>query len=334
MLKWVKFSAESIKDFPMGDAHEREFPVYLPPDYDENRSDPYPVITLLSGYGSKGASYALDESVFTRSLPQNLDAAITANKIPACIVVFPDAGSKLGCSQYVNSPAIGNYMDYFCDDLPAFIDSEFHTLASADFRGVAGHSSGGFGALLFGMKRPDAYRYICSSAGDAAYEQLFWPAINHALSDIQKAGSVEKFIAAFLESPNPSSLGKHVFDTMLLLGMAPCYAPNLNAKKILGDIFFDLETGEIDQTVWEKYRAWDPLVMIDDHADNFSKLKWVHLAAGQQDEYGLQWGHRRFAKKLDSYNISYHLQEYPGGHSGQRWRFLERIELMLKQMPL
>src|SRR5207249_4463316 len=118
-------------------------------------------------------------------------------------------------------------------------------------------------------------------------------------------------------------------DTMMNLAMCSCYAPNRSAKPLLGDLYFDIRTGELIPEVWEKFLSWDPVRMVDRYAENLKKLKWIHLEAGTEDEYGLHIGHRQIAKKMDRYGIRYELTEYPGRHGGHHYRFGERIQKML-----
>lgn len=332
MIQWLTHTSKAIQGFPMGDPHIRSFPVYMPPDYNPQRSEPYPVVFMLAGFASRGAKYLAEESVYQLPLTTRLDQAIQSGELPPIILVFPDGSSKLGCSQYVNSPAIGNYMDYLSDELTQFIDENFHTYRSADYRGIAGHSSGGFGALVTGMLRPDAFKYICSSAGDSFYEVSLLPNVNFAIENIAKAGGINNYINWFLSQPNPGALGANHFDTLLTLAMAPCFAPNLAKPGILGDLFFDLKTGSIVDEIWEKYLSWDPVRMVKKHQAALRSLKWIHLEAGLQDEHALQWGHRQIAAELAKLNIAYQIDEYPGRHSGHNWRFVQRLELMVKKM--
>jgi enterochelin esterase-like enzyme len=331
MLEWHVFESEAIRGFPMGDAHIRKFPVYLPPDYDHKRREPYPVVFLLAGWSGRSAKYLSQDSVFDIPLDQRLDRAIEEKTIEPVIAVFPDGTSKLGCSQYVNSPAFGNYMDYIADEIVDFIDGKYHTHRSAQFRGTMGHSSGGFGAMVHGLLRPDRFLYVCSSAGDSFSELSLLPEAKAALMAIESAGGVEKFIADIFSHPQPASLGKKLH-ALMVLSLAPCYAPNLNMPPLYGDLFFDLKTGAIIEEIWEKYLKWDPVRMIDAYSSGAKKLKFLHLECGLQDEYGLQFGHRLIAEKLKKYGIPHQIDEYPGGHSGHHWRFVNRIKLMLSKM--
>ncbi len=332
MIEWLTYSSKAIKDFPMGDPHERQFPVFLPPNYDPKRSDPYPVIFMLAGFGSRSAKYVWSDSAYSLSLPAKFTEAMSNKTLPEAIIVFPDGVSKLGCSQYVNSPATGHYMDYLCDELVELIDEKFHTHKLAQYRGVTGHSSGGFGALVIGMLRPDRFRSICSSAGDGFYELSLLPNLNTTIIEVEKRGGIKEFINWYLSQPNPDNLGYGAGLAMLTLAMAPCYAPNLKQDVILGDVFFDVKTGKLIDEVWQKYLNWDPVYMIDNNVDALKHLKWIHLEAGRADEFALHLAHRQIANKLDHLGIIYRLDEYEGGHSGHHWRFVKRLTMMLNAM--
>jgi enterochelin esterase-like enzyme len=332
MIEWLTHSSQAIRGFPMGDPHERSFPVYLPPGYDAKRQEPYPVIFCLAGFSARSAHYLDASSAFGIPLAQRLDNAIVEKRLKPLIVVFPDGVSRMGCSQYVNSPAFGNYTDYLCHELTGFIDQKYHTHRSPRFRGISGHSSGGFGALVAGFQRPDVFPFVCSSAGDTFYEVSLLPLVSFAIGEIESAGGVAKFLEAFLAHPNPMSQPKEKMETMMLLAMAPCFAPNLSNAPLYGDLFFDPKTGAIIDEVWKKYLAWDPVRMVEPHADNARKLRYVHLAAGLQDEHGLQWGHRQLAAKLKALGVNLTLEEYPGRHGGNHWRFESRFIKMTEQM--
>lgn len=332
MIVWHTHHSTAIKDFPMGDNPTRQFPVYLPPNYDAQRSQPYPVIFMLSGYGSRSEKFTWSSSVFERSLPDQLDKAIAQDDMPAVIVAFPDGSSSLGSSQYINSPVLGNYMDYFCDELTAFIDDQYHTSKQAMHRGIMGHSSGGFGALVTGMLRPDRFGHICSSAGDSFYENLYIPTITPTINAIEQSGGICEFVNWFLNHPNPGGTG--CFDAMMTLAMCACYAPNPNIPTIMGDLFFDPSTGAILDDVWQKFLMWDPVRMTDHHLDNLAKLGSIQLDCGLQDPYGMTWGHRQIASKLSRANIAHTLNEYPGKHGGHSWRNLDRIKHILAAMKI
>lgn len=318
---------------PMGDPHMRKLPVYLPPNYSDRRRQPYPVVFLLAGWSGRGAAYLNDAGAFSWSLADRLDQLIEAKQMPPAIVVFPDCATRLGASQYVNSPVNGPYMDYLCDELVDWVDGRFHTHKSRDYRGVLGHSSGGFGALACGMMRSDRFAAVCSSAGDSWYEYLYTHTIPTTIATIHQAGGIEPFVKRFLQCPNPRGLLGHAATlTMLNLSMCSCYTPNAHVPIIKGDLWFDLHTGVVIDDVFKRMLAWDPVRMIDHHVTALRSLCWIHLEAGTEDEYGLHLGHRQISRKLKKLGIEHVIDEYPGRHGGHHYRMADRIARMVERM--
>ena len=90
------------------------------------------------------------------------------------IIVFPDCFTALGGNQYVNSSAIGPYADYLIREIIPFVDREFRTLASREHRGCFGKSSGGYGAIIHGMKYPSTWGAIADHSGDAYFDFVYW----------------------------------------------------------------------------------------------------------------------------------------------------------------
>ena len=101
---------------------------------------------------------------------------------------------------------------------------------------------------------------------------------------------------------------------------------------IKGDLWFDLETGELIDEHWKRLLAWDPLRMVDRHVSDLRSLRFIQLESGSEDEYGLHLGHRQIAKKLQRHGIPFHIDEYPGKHSGHHHRMPLRIARMVKHL--
>ena len=61
-----------------------------------------------------------------------------ARACPDAILVFVDAWTSRGGSQFINSASIGRYLDYLCDEVVEFVDGRYPTLAARDHRGLTG----------------------------------------------------------------------------------------------------------------------------------------------------------------------------------------------------
>lgn len=330
MIKEIELIASSLEGFPSNDRVTRKVSVYLPP----NTTKACGVVFVLAGWGSKSSKYLGNDSAFGVALEDELDQMFADKKIPATIVVFPDATSRLGFSQYIDSPSLGNYQAYLYQDVLETIEAQLPIKKDPTCRGIMGHSSGGFGALWMGFQKPDIFGHVCASAADSFFEVSIKASLPIIIPEIQNAGGVESFIENFLQHPNPTGQSYSKFLTMMTLSLAPCYAPNPQAPLLLGDLFFDTETGEIKQNVWDNWLSFDPVYALEKYVSNIKKLKSLVLECGKQDEYGLQLGHRQISKKLNHHQIKHELIEFPGKHSGHSWRFAERIQKMASQFNL
>ena len=135
-----------------GDSPDREVTVYLPPSYAADQNRRYPVVYLLHGYGGR-------DDTFTARLAssESGDRLGRRSGIQRTIVVTPNAFTLHKGSMYSNSPTTGDWEKFVAEDLVAYMDSHYRTLADRMSRGLAGHSMGGYGALRIGMKRPDVF---------------------------------------------------------------------------------------------------------------------------------------------------------------------------------
>jgi S-formylglutathione hydrolase len=154
-----KLSSSALKSNLLGDPVEQRVAVYLPPSYHTSPAKRFPTLYLLHGFtGSIG--------VWTKSgyqgmnLQPLMDGMIQDGKIREMIVVVPSGGNAYGGGFYTNSTVTGNWEDYIYRDLVNHIDANYRTLARAESRGIAGHSMGGYGAVVLGMKHPDVFSII------------------------------------------------------------------------------------------------------------------------------------------------------------------------------
>src|SRR3954454_21334824 len=148
---------------PLGDPAERPLEVYVPPGYDDDAEHRYPSVYVIQGYTGSEPMWHV-ASPFPPPSPEAADALFAAGDAPPCLVVLVDAWTAYGGSQFVDSPGTGRYHSYLCDEIVPFVDARYRTLASAAHRGIAGKSSGGFGAMITPMLRPDLFGGLASHA--------------------------------------------------------------------------------------------------------------------------------------------------------------------------
>ena len=134
---------------------DRDVFVYLPPSYATSPNRRYPVVYFLHGYAAHAENYWNMLSV-----PAAADAAIANGSSREMIVVLPDAYTVYSGGMFSNSPTTGDWEAYVAEDLVAYIDAHYRTIADRSARGLAGHSMGGYGTMRIGMKHPEAFSVL------------------------------------------------------------------------------------------------------------------------------------------------------------------------------
>ncbi len=94
------------------------------------------------------------------SVPAAADAAIANGSSREMILVLPDAFTVYDGSMFSNSPTTGDWEAFIAEDLVAYIDNHYRTIADRSARGLAGHSMGGYGTMRIGMKYPEAFSVL------------------------------------------------------------------------------------------------------------------------------------------------------------------------------
>src|SRR5947209_3817649 len=216
---------------PLGDPARRPLWVYEPPGA---KGATLPAIYLIQGFTGQVDMWR-NRSAFRPSVIELVDDL----RAPAR-VVFVDAWTSYGGSQFVDSPAVGDYHTYLCDDVVAFVDGRYPTSA----RGITGKSSGGYGAMITPMLRPDLFSGLATHAGDALFELCYLPEIRDTVRALRDSyhGSYDEFWADFRSRPAFTKRD----DAAILntYAMAACYSN--------GELPFDTTTGELRRDVWER----------------------------------------------------------------------------------
>ena len=268
---------------PLGDPTRRPLWVYEPPGAGD---EPMPAIYLIQGMTGQIDMWR-NRSAFRPTLLELIDDL----RAPARIV-FVDAWTSYGGSQFLDSPATGKYHTYLCDELVPFVDARYPTST----RGIAGKSSGGYGAMVTPMLRPDLFHALATHAGDALFEVCYLPEFAEAARALRDNynGSFDAFWADFRSRPAFTKPA----DPVLLntYAMAACYSA--------GELPFDAATAELRPDVWERWLAWDPVRMADTHADALGGLRAIYIDAGTRDEYFLDLGAEAFRRALERIGVT------------------------------
>jgi enterochelin esterase-like enzyme len=149
-----------------GDPHVRPIYVYTPPRYDQS-AERYPSVYVLHGWTGQVDMWRNRTSLRPTAI-ELFDELFEQGASPA-IVVFVDAWTSWGGSQYLDSPALGLYHSYLCNEIVPWVDARYRTMPQRDHRAVTGKSSGGYGAMVTAMLRPDLFGALATHSGDALF---------------------------------------------------------------------------------------------------------------------------------------------------------------------
>jgi hypothetical protein len=316
--RWQELALESeaLRGNPLGDPTTRPVYVWTPPSYDESSERLYPAVYVLQGMTGQARAW-FNVAPFAQNFPDAVDELGAE-----LIVVLVDGFTAVGGAQWIDSPAIGNYGTYFCEEVVGLVDARFRTAPGPAGRGVAGKSSGGFGAMVWAMLRPDLFGAFATHAGDTLFEasllREFAPAAQ-ALRNLYE-GSYERFWESF-RSGRP--VLRDETDPVLLdvYACASAYSSNPDGSV---DLPFRIDTGALIPEVWARWLAWDPVQMAPLHAEALCGMRGIWIDAGRNDEYNLDLGSIAFRDAVVSAGVNedvLHFELFDGNHRTTNWRY-------------
>ncbi len=338
----LEHASHILKDNPLGDPHVRKLAAWLPPQYDGEGGRRFPVLYDLVGFTGSGLSHT-GWKPFSDNVPERVARLIRSQKMGPAIIVFPDCFTALGGNQYVNSSAIGDYADYLTQEIIPFVDREFRTAAGREHRGCFGKSSGGYGAILHGMKYAKYWGAVAAHSGDAYFDFVYrhdWPNTLNELARYRerkrKAGayharreSGRKGLAEGLDDGRIQRFLEHVWKKekvsaaeghcIMNLCMAATYDPD--PRTPLGfRVPFNLESGELIDRRWMKWLEHDPINLVRKYRASLKSLRGIYIDCGWRDQYHIHYGSRILSKRLAAAGIRHTYEEFDDNHSDIDYR--------------
>jgi S-formylglutathione hydrolase FrmB len=285
-------ASELLRDNPLGDPHERPLWVYVPPGYDDARQR-YPAVYVIQGYSGQLSMWA-NRAPFRRNFIENADLVFARDSAPPCVVVYVDAWTAYGGSQFVDSVGTGRYHSYLCDEVVPFVDERYRTIADRESRAISGKSSGGFGAMITPMLRPDLFGALASHAGDSLYELCYLPEFAKGARYLRDYdGDIVRWWREF--GSRVAFTKEADMSLCMLLGCSAAFSPAADGTPVLP---FDPVSGVLRPDEWGRWLDWDPVRMIDRYTDALLSLRAVWLDAGVRDEWYLDLGATAFRDGL------------------------------------
>ena len=316
---------------PLGDPAHRPLWVYLPPGVERDHPRPLPTVYVIQGYTGQVDMWA-NRVAFEPTFLERLDHLFASGACPDAIVVMVDAWTATAARSSSTRPRPGRTWPTCATRSCPFVDERYPTAAHRDHRGLTGKSSGGYGAMVVPMLRPDVFGGLASHCGDALFEVCyadFRVAARKLRDDFD--GSYERFFEE-LAAADHVDLGRFA-EPLEAYGYAACYSPDPSspARRCCRS---RSTTGRTIDDVWRQWLDWDPVRLAPQHADALRSMKRIYLDAGKRDEYYLDLGATAFAQEVEQAGATCTLELFDGAHGGLTYRYPGAIrELVIALAP-
>jgi S-formylglutathione hydrolase FrmB len=246
----------------------------------------------------RSARWWFNVEPFVPSYPEVIDGLA-----PDAVVVLVDGWTDLGGGQW-----LGEHAAYLRDEVVPFVDAQYPTTG---LRGLQGKSSGGYGALINAMERPDLFHGVAAHAPDALFEVTIAHGFAIAARELRErfGGSLDAFWASF------EGLASHG-DALLVELSAAAHA--------FGDGTLPFDAQGRVLPVFERWLEHDPVRLAADHDEAVRSWRAVWLDAGRRDEYFLDLGAVALYGALLGAGLAAERLQFElvdGGHSGMSHRY-------------
>jgi hypothetical protein len=351
----VNFESKALENNALHISSERSFHIYLPPRYHENRTQLYPVIYFLHGYGgnienliiiSKKQIKSQFPFLFRLLLPkvfknfptfEVLDEKIRDGEFPPFILVQPDGSMGLNGkfdlkrddgspsvkgSFYVNSPHTGNFADSIFVDLVKYVDDNFRTISDKAHRSVMGASMGGYGALIAALN----YSNLFISAVSLSPVITPYSLLNHRMV-------VPLFAKIYGKKKAQLQGDKELVDILDTIDLIF----SKNARLVPEDIDPSNRKFNLENKLANKnWKHSDLVNILHQKGENLARLKLL-INCEESDEYNLASQGIKFHERLDELEIPHTFEIYKDEYAakisphqiGISFKILEGIKFSL-----
>jgi hypothetical protein len=113
--------------------------------------------------------------------------------------------------------------------------------------------------------------------------------------------------------------------------MAACYSADPDGTVQLP---FDA-AGRIRHDIWDRWLAWDPVRMVDSHADALRGLRAIWVDAGRADDFYLDLGAAAFVEELRRIGVgepALRFELFDGTHANVEWRYPLAIRFLAERL--
>jgi len=315
----VEFTIDSkaLQSNLLGDPTTRRVAVYLPEGYDDSAGD-YPLFVDLVGFTGSGLAH-FNWRPFGDNIPQRIDRLIDEGKMGPVVTVFPDCFTSLGGNQYIDSAAMGNWEDFLIEEMIPAVEERFRVRKGREHRAILGKSSGGYGAIVHGLRRAEAWGAVACHSGDMGFLMGYsgdFPKVLDTLAGHDR--DIGKLLAHYEAKPKLSHEDLH---NLMTLAMAATYDPDPSQSKGIR-LPVDHYTGAMIPERWDNWMAHDPVELARKPGciENLKSLRGLYIDCGSTDQYHLVYGARALVALLEEAGVDHRYEEFDDDHTAVDYR--------------
>ncbi len=301
--------------------------VYLPPNYDANRAEPYQVLYLLHGFGG-------DENYFINyfNAPSIADKLIAEGVIDPMVIVMPNGKTQLGGSFYTNSThlSVAGAEDHITQQVVAAVEANYNVATGATGRAIGGHSMGGYGALSIAMNNPGLFGAVAEMAGPISFwgtrtadpTDMTYKGVEELLPMVLVETGYDTILTATGGAGDATAWRNMMYPnsdrtiTAMMFAMAAAFSPydgsqstslidsivagvDNNGNIVRQAMYLNLPIavdGTMDMNTWTRWMSHDCLARMQTQGINIMPTAVpLFMDCGNVDDLGLNYAHQVFS---------------------------------------
>ena len=298
-LDQLVVESDALADNPLGDPARRPLYVYRPPGVELDHPRPLPAGVRDPGLHRADRHVAVAHARSSRrwsSASTRCSPPAPAPTRSSCSSTRgPRAAARSSSTRRRRAATSTTCATRSC----AFVDERYpDARRAATTAGLTGKSSGGYGAMVVPMLRPDVFGALASHAGDALFECCYLRTSRASRATLRDHfdGSYEVFFERLADGrPLRLRTLRQAVRGVRLRVRVLARTSTGPARRCCRSTS---RPGRLIDDVWALWLEHDPVRMAHRHADALRSMRRIYLDAGRSDEYFLDLGAQAFAQEL------------------------------------
>lgn len=289
---------------------EMKAAVVLPPGYQKNKDNTYPVVFIIPGWG--GTHHQALSAGARKSY------GIGTGKDKIYVFLNPETQSPYGLHGYVDSRVNGPWGKALIEELMPFMQKNYRASADPALNFLMGQSTGGYAAVWLALNYPGHFGGAWASAPDPLDFSSFigidlYKDGNYYTDEKGQERGFYKVNGKFM------SILRKTHDLEVFEGdggQQQSFEAEFGKPGYFGrpQRLFDRITGKIDKSIVKSWKQYDLALFVKSHAAKLKQMLKgpVHVYVGENDNFQLNESALLFGEKIKSLKLPIRVEIVPG----------------------